>query len=290
MNKFVVCILSLAVLAGCNPKPKTGEDENTGEEKIIHDIDKLLEDLPDPSLLRTTLKSISADFGDSLVNSLDNLESYKGDEDKLALNMGIYAADVSYLASFGKMDLTMDYVKVCHSIGVSLGDSSIFKDGLIQEIRDNLNNEDGLSKLLKRMIVETSVQLEKDHHLSMAALALTGGFIEELYQAVNVIDNYHSAGLSKDQSKEKVAPLVNLVLGQEQPLLDLIKLIEDIPRDDTITGILLQLNILDNLYKGELVTIKENLAADPDYVADRRVMKAITLEVERIRAGMVSKY
>jgi len=284
MNKLVICILSLAVLASCKPKANT---EETNEEKIVHDIDKLLEDLPDPSVLRSTLQAISADYGDSLVNSLDNLESYQGDKDKLALNMGVYAADVSYLASFGKLDETMDYVRACHSIGVTLGDSSIFKKDILDGIKASINNDAELSSQLKRMIVETSVQLERDHHLSMAALALTGGFIEEMYQAVNVIDNYHTAGLSKEESKEKVEPLVNLVMAQEQPLLDLIQLIEDIPHDDTISSILLQLNILEDLYKSELATIKENMAADPDYIADRRVMKAITLEIGRIREGII---
>lgn len=284
MNKFIVCILSLGVLVSCNPK--TTKSENL-EEKIIHDIDKLLDDLLDPSLLRSTLQSVNAEYGDNLINSLDNLDAYKGDEDKLAMNMGIYAADVSYLVSFGKIELATDYVKSCHSIGILLGDSAIFKEDLIESIRENMNNEEELSRQLKKMIVETSIQLGKDHHLSMAALALTGSFIEELYQAVNVIDNYHVAGLNKDQTKEKVSPLVNLVLGQEEPLKDLIQLIEDIPHDDAINSILLQLNILDDLYKGELATIKKNIEGDSNYIADRRVMKAITLEIERIRESIV---
>lgn len=285
MNKLVVCVLSLAILASCKPKVDQAAED---EKKVVHDIEKLLEDLPDPSAIPFVLKSIDATYAENLVNSLENIESYKGNEDKLALNMGVYAADVSYLASFEKPELTMQYVKACHALGVELGDSAIFKDDLIDKIEANLGDEAALSKLLRGMIVETSIQLEKDHHMSMAALALTGSFIEELYQAVMVIDNFHTAGLSKEQSKEKVEPLVNLVLAQEKPLLDLINLIKDIPKDDTINGILLQLSILDNLYKSDLAIIQESMAADPDYIADRRVMKAITLEVEGIREDMVN--
>ena len=285
MNKLVVSILCIAVLASCKPKVNQAEED---EKKVVDDIEKLLEDLPDPSAIPFILKSIDATYAENLVNSLDNIESYKGNEDKLAMNMGVYAADVGYLASFEKPELTMAYVKACHALGVELGDSAIFKDDLIDSIEANLGDKAVLSKLLRGMIVETSVQLEKDHHLSMAALALTGSFIEELYQAVMVIDNYHGAGLSKEQSKQKVEPLVNLVLAQEEPLLDLIELLKDIPGDDTINGILLQLSILDNLYKSDLATIQENMAADPDYIADRRVMKAITLEIEGIRGGMVN--
>ena len=248
MNKLLVCLLSLSILAACNKSKKNNEEEQ--EQQVIHDIDQLLSDLPDPSAIPYQLKAIDAEFADSLINSLDNMAKYKGDPDKMAMNMGVYSADVSYLASYGKSDMTMSYVKACHEIGEALGDSEIFKDDLLAKIESSLGNEEELSKHLRSMIVETSIQLEKDHHLSMAALALTGAFIEEMYQAVNVIDNYHGAGLSSEEDKAKVEPLVKLVLAQEQALLDLIKLIEDIPHDGAIREILSQLRILDNLYKG----------------------------------------
>lgn len=287
MKKLLFAVLSLSILAGCNPKKSSKEKEDEKEQQVIHDIDKLLKDLPDPSAVPSTLKAIGAEFGDSLVNSLDNLERYMGNPDKLAMNMGVYAADVSYLASYGKTEMTLDYVKACHRIGETLGDSAIFKEDLMKKIEANINSERQLADLLRGMIVETSIQLEKDHHLSMAALALTGSFIEELYQAVNVIENYHDAGASGAEDKAQVEPLVKLVLDQEQPLLDLIKLLEDIPHDDTILEMMTELNILDRLYKGELAKVEEEMAADPNYVVDRDVMFAATLEIERIRARII---
>ncbi len=287
MKKLLFAVLSLSLLASCNPKKSNKEEAEEKEQQVIHDIDKLLEDLPDPSAVPSTLKAIGAEFGDSLVNSLDNLERYMGNPDKLAMNMGVYAADVSYLASYGKPEMTLDYVKACHRIGETLGDSAIFKEDLMKKIEANINSERQLADLLRGMIVETSIQLEKDHHLSMAALALTGSFIEELYQAVNVIENYHDAGASGAEDKAQVEPLVKLVLDQEQPLLDLIKLLEDIPHDDTILEMMTELNILDRLYKGELAKVEEEMAADPNYVVDRDVMFAATLEIERIRARII---
>lgn len=285
MKRIFILLLALGFLGACNQNKKNAEQEQ--EEKVIHDIDKLLEDLPDPSAVPFTLKSIDAAFADSLVNSLDNLSRYEGDVDKLSLNMGVYAADVSYLASYEKPELTMKYVEACHKIGETLGDSAIFEQDLLDKIEANLGDEKQLSGLLRGMIVETSVQLEKDHHLSMAALALTGSFIEELYQAVNVIENFHDAGMTKAEEKSKVEPLVKLVLDQEQPLLDLIKLLEDIPHDQTIREIKTELGILDRLYKKDIANIKVKMDADPNYVVDRDEMFAITLEIERIRKSIV---
>lgn len=285
MKKLCYIILGCTLMASCNMKKSNGQEEQ--EQKVIHDIDKLLEDLPDPAAIPYTLKSIDAEFGDSLVNSLDNLSRYQGNEDKLALNMGVYSADVSYLASYNKPELTMQYVRTCHTIGETLGDSAIFDQDLLDKIQGSLNDDAALSGYLRSMIVETSVQLEKDHHLSMAALALTGSFIEELYQAVNVIENYHDANLSKEDEKIKIAPLVKLVMDQEKPLLDLIELLKDIPHDDIILEMMTHLNILDRLYKGELATIEAKMQEDPNFVIDRDIMFAVTLEIERIRADII---
>jgi len=287
MKNLLFPLFAIALLLACNPKKATTEGAEDPDAKVIHDIDKLLADLPNPAAIPATLKAIDADFGDSLVNSLDNLSRYMGNEDKLALNMGVYAADVSYLAVYHRGERVMDYVHACHKIGEILGDSAIFKEDLLQQIEASLDNEEELSKHLRGMIVQTSVTLEEDHHLSMAALALAGSFIEELYQAVNVIENYHRSDMTKEEEVLRVEPLVKLVLGQEQPLLDLIQLLRDIPQDDTIRKVLIHLDILDKLYKDELELIEQKRKENPDFVVDRDLMFAATLEIERIRADIV---
>ena len=285
MKKLCYLILGCTLLSSCNTQKSNKQEEQ--DQKVIHDIDKLLEDLPDPSAVAFTLKRVQAEFADSLVNSKENLSNYLGDIDKLSINMGVYAADVNYLACYGQKDLTMDYAKLCHTIGETLGDSAIFTSELLSEIESSLNDEEKLAHLLRTMIVQTSVTLEKDHHLSMAALALAGTYIEEMYHAVNIIDNYHDEGLSKDELKLKIEPLVRLVLDQEKPLIDLIALLKDIPHDDFILNLLTQLNILDRLYQGELAAIEEKMNADETYVLNRDHMYGITLEIERIREEII---
>jgi len=283
MNKLLLLsAVAVLLLTGCNYKKKKEQ-----EQKVIHDIDQLVADLPAPSEVPLTLKSIDVPFTDSLVNSLDNLEKYQGNRDKLALNMGVYAADVSYLACYQKEHLTMAYVRTCHEIGETLGDSAIFKEDLIQNIKASLNDEDKLSEMLRQMIVQTSIQLERDHHLSMAAMALAGIWVEEMYQAVNIIENYHLADLDKEATKAKMEPLIQLVLSQEKPLADLIKLFEDIPHDDKIRETLSKLRILQRLYENELAAIEKEMQKDPDYIVDKNIMRGIAIEIEDIRAGFI---
>jgi hypothetical protein len=283
MKKLVLFSLVAVVLAGC-PGIQKKDDK---EKLLIEDIDKVLADLPNPTAVPYQLRLLDGVFSDELLNPLENLEKYLGDEDKLAMAMGVYASDVSLLAAFGDKERSLEYVKACHRIGEILGDSSVFPADLLSRIEQSMDDDDKLSALMREMIVQTSIQLENDHHLTMAAMALVGSFIEELYQAVNVIEHYHDQNLTKEEEKRKIEPLVKLVLDQEPALADLIKLVEDIPHDMTILQLLEKLRILDRLYKGELEVIEQNMANDPDYIIDRGVMLAATLEIERIRAFIV---
>ena len=178
----VLTILSLAAFIISCSGSSSGENEKSkeelAEEKTIHDLEKLMEDFPDPSLVPFTLKSIGADFDQAHINSLDKIDSYKGNRDKLALNMGIYASDISYMAAYGHEDDCINYLKASHQIAELLGDSAIYTDADVEEFRSHISsqNKDEIANSLAKLFLETSLKMEEDHHLTMAGLALTGSF------------------------------------------------------------------------------------------------------------------
>ncbi len=255
--------------------------EELAEEKTIHDLEKLMEDLPDPSLVPFTLKSIGAEFDKAHINSLDNIDSYKSNRDKMALNMGVFASDISYLAAYGHEEDCIDYLRASHGMAEFLGDSAIYNENDLEEFRGHITaqNEDEISRILGRLFLETSVKMEEDHHLTMAGLALTGSFVEGLYQAVITLETYPDT----EENQKLLEPLVKIVLGEEQALLDIIEVLNDLPFDDTIAEMITELSILDRLYKGDLKEIEEKMENDPDFTLTKSAMRDITLEVKGIR-------
>lgn len=267
-------------------KEKEPTVKELAEEKTVHDIDQLIKDLPTPSLVPFTLKSIDAKFSKELINNLVNLNSYKGDTDKMALNMGVYGSDISYLAAYGHEDDCLAYINASHELAEMLGDSTIYDMLYLEKFRGHVKsqNREEISKLLSELFLKTSVQMEEDHHLTMAGLALTGSFVEGLYQAVRTIELYpESTGSGK-----VLEPLVKVVLDQEKPLNDLISVLRDLPADDTIGNMIVYLSILDQLYKGDLQEIEHKMENDPSFVVTRDMMLDITSEVETIR-GLIIK-
>ena len=285
--KGTLLITITALLINCSSSSQGNEKTQAElmEEKIIHDIDQLLKDLPSPSLVPFTLKSIGAEFDEKLINSLDKASSYKGNPDKMALNMGVYASDISYLAAYLREEECIAYLKTSHSMAEALGDSAIYDQRHIDEFKRHManENEEEISRLLSKLFMETSIQMEKDHHLTMAGLALTGSFVEGLYQAVITLEAYDNS----EESKKLLEPLAEIVLDEEKALRDIIQVLDDLPFDDTIAEMMLELGILDELYKGDLKEIREKQANEPNFIVSKEMMRDITSEVKRIRATII---
>lgn len=278
------------IVAACGGKPSANQEKETDqaalqEEKTIHDIEQLLEDMPPPSLIPFSLKSIGAAFDKALTNDFSKMDAYKANFDKMALNMGVYASDISYFAAYGHEEDCLDYLRKAHEMAEFLGDSAIYGEEELQEFQGHITNQNDeeISKILSKLFLETSVKLEQDHHLTMAGLALTGSFVEGLYQAVKTIESYPA---TKENNK-LLEPLVKIVMNEEQALLDIIQVLDDLPFDDTIADIMTELSILDRLYKGDLKDIEAEMKNNPDYIVTKDAMRDITLEVKRIRESIV---
>jgi len=282
--KFLTILLFSATLVGCTSSSSSENEkskEQLAEEKTMKDLEKLMEDLPDPSLVPFTLRSIGADFDKDHINPLDRIENYKKNRDKMALNMGVYASDISYLAAYGHEDDCIDYLSASHRMAEFLGDSAIYNEDDLNEFRGHIanQNEEEIARILSKLFLETSMKMEEDHHLTMAGLALTGSFVEGLYQAVITLETFPNT----PENQKLLEPLVKIVLGEEEALLDIIQVLDDLPFDDTIADMITELSILDRLYKGDLQEIEEKMESDPEFVLTRDVMRDITLEVKRIR-------
>lgn len=284
----ILTVLVAIFLYSCTTIPKEGEQRSAAEiaeEKTIHDIDQLLEDLPPPSLVPFTLKSIGADFNRGLIHSIENLEQYSNNSDKMSMVMGVFASDISYLAAYGHEDDCINYLKASHSLAESLGDSAIYDQTQLDEFKGHIKdqNEEEISKLLSKLFLSTSVQMEEDHHLTMAGLALTGSFVEGLYQALLTIETFPNT----KENEKLLEPLVQIIIDEEHALRDIIQVLKDLPFDETIAEMTIELSILDKIYKNDMKEIEEKMKNDPNFILTRDAVRDITIELKRIRRDII---
>ena len=80
---------------------------DAAKEQVAADVSKVLKDLPPPSEVPYLLMNAGAEFDPNIINSIDKMESYQASESKAALNLGVYATDIGYLASYEKAEMAL---------------------------------------------------------------------------------------------------------------------------------------------------------------------------------------
>ncbi|MEQ8548573.1 MAG: hypothetical protein RIC03_11725 [Cyclobacteriaceae bacterium] len=258
------------------------------EKQISANINKVIKDLPNPTEVPYLLQATGADFDKGLVNGLEKIPQYQSNEDETALNLGVYATDMGYLVSYEQVQSSLDYMENCQKLAESLGIASVFDVSTINEFQKNLNNPVKLNEIIAGAIVEAEEKLQNSDRLPIAALVISGSFVEGLYLAVKVIETYPTDILDEDTRNLILEPLVSVVLDQKQPLLDVIALLKDLPQDDIISKMIAELNILRILYEGDLAEVEKQISENTgNFVLTQDMLLDITTEVKRIRTDIV---
>lgn len=291
-QRIVSLCLCLYLLASCGGQQKQEDVASDvtfsdAEQRLISDISKVISDLPPPSIVPNTLMKLGTEYDPDLVNSIDKIEQYQTDEDKSALNLGVYATDVGYQVAYQQVEESLSHMEALQRLAETVGVSTAFDISLMENYEKSMNDPDSLASLLNKTMLLAEQRLESSDRLAMAALVLTGSFVEGLYLVIKIIDQYEGAGLSAEERNRKLQPLVQIILEQRKPLSDVIELMKDIPNDNAILGMISELQILKILYENDLSEIEEAMQGNPDYVIPPSMLIDITTEVKRIRQDIV---
>lgn len=285
-------ILSLFILFGCGGSNKGSKAEevefSASKEKLVADIDKIIEDLPNPSEVPYTLQAAAADYNEDLINDLSKVSQYQNDEDKAALNLGIYSTDMGYLISYEQVQKSMQYLEGCQKLSETVGISSIFNSQMINEFQESQGSKETLSRLIDQSIEKAGKTLDDADRLNIGALILSGTFIEGVYLAVKVIETYPTDVLDEDNRNLILEPLVKIVLEQEEPLNDILALLNDVPGDEAINKLKSDFGSLKAIYEGELSEIEQKIAENTgNFMLTQDMLQSVNNEVTRIRTDIV---
>jgi hypothetical protein len=290
----VFAATTLLILISCDggsSQKAEAESEvfDEAKSKVAQDIGNVLGDLPSPSQIPFLLQATGAEFNSDLLSDIKDAEKYQTSNDKAAMNLGIYAADVAYLASYEQVQQALKYMESCQMLSENLGIASAFDLELLSRFEENLGKRDSLISMLDEAMKSAEYRLQSDDRLNKAALILVGSFIEGLHLSTRVIETYPDDLLSEEDQNQILEPLVKIVLDQKKPLVDLIKLLEDIPNDEMITIMTQELIILRNIYDTQLSQVEEQINSKAgDYVLTKNVLTGISYDLKKIREKIKS--
>ncbi len=269
----------------CGPAPKeenNPEEFPPSEESLRDQIEDVMDNLPSPSEIPYLLEATGAEFNQSLVNDVKKVDQYTLKNDKAALNLGIYAADIGYLSSYEKTQESITYMAAVKTLADKLGVIGSFDMNEMDRFESNIANKDSLTSILDNSVKKTKNYLKDDSRDKLAALVLTGSFIEGLYVSTGLIKSYPKNLLPDDSRNLVLTPLVRVILEQEKSVDELVKMLGAIEQVDPITTLIADLTSLQASYRALDIEeqIKNNKAS---LVLTDKNLVDITTIVEKMR-------
>ena len=281
-----VFLMVITILASCS---KSGEDKNENSrefdeanESLNDQIEEFSYNIPPPSEIPYLLQATGAEFNPSLVNSREKVDQYTSQNDKAALNLGVYAADIGYLTSYDKTQEAIDYLTACKTLSDDLGLVGTFDAELLEKFEKNIANKDSLTRLLDRTMKESEKYLRDDSRNKLSSLVIAGSFIEGLYIATGLVKSYPRNILPEDNRNLVLTPLMRVVLEQKNSVSEVVKMLEAAEQTETVTAIKEDFKKLEETYQNLNIEeqIKNNRA---DLVLSDKNLAGITEIVEKIR-------
>ncbi|MCU0368783.1 MAG: hypothetical protein MUF39_08125 [Cyclobacteriaceae bacterium] len=267
-------------------KSQNSEEFGKAEESLKEQVQEVVNNLPSPSEIPYILQNTGADFNQSLINDKKKVDKYSTSKDKAALNLGIYTTDIGYLSSYEKTQDAIDYLNAAKRLADYLGVVGTFDMEVLQRFEKNIANKDSLARILDMAVHRTDNYLKDDSRNKLAALLLTGSFVEGLYISTGVIKTYPKDMLPDDARNLILTPLMKVVLEQERSVDELVNMLGTVEQTEPIISLMNDLTALQSNYKA--LNISEQIQNNKSslVLSDKNLLE-ITRIVEKMRKSIV---
>jgi hypothetical protein len=218
------------MLTACSEESnKSNITDNEVEEGsfVTHDVEaakKIFFILPSPIETAFLIQKAGANYDGSILNPVQNSSKYETTISK-ALNLGIYATDLSVASVFDQTQEGMLFVISCKKMSDALGISEAFDAESVEKIEANLNDKDSLLHLISETYLQTDIYLKENDLASLSSVIITGGWIEGLYVAIQLEKQANSKLLRRRIAEQKFS------------LIHLIEILSTYKNEDKVEGI-----------------------------------------------------
>lgn len=200
MNKPIIVAVTILLggFYGCQNDDKPAEEAISIEKKIDsleelphssssnRNLHLVMNDIPSPIEVATILSESKAPFRPDLMNPVENADYYETTFQK-AFNLGIYAADLNYAIVYDQHKEVLKHLFVMKYMADEVEISEAVDEHLLHRIELNIKNRDSLINLTLPIYKALDNFLNKNKKENIAAMALSGAWLEGTYIATKVV-------------------------------------------------------------------------------------------------------
>ncbi len=293
LNQFTYSFLSALLALGLtscgtsskNDQNNTAEEFKDAEGALKTQIEQVVYNIPSPTEIPYLIQATGAEFNESLLNTRTKVDEYTTHNDKAALNIGVYAADIGYLSSYEKTQKAIDYLNTTKTLADHLDVIGTFDVNILKRFETNISNKDSLTVLLDQTIKKTEAFLNDNKRTKLSALIVAGSFIEGLHISTGLVKSYPRNILPDDKRNLVLTPIIRVILEQRKSVSELLKMMKTVEQTEPVTAIVGDLESLERAYTALNIEeqIKNNHA---DLILTDKNLEEITKIVEKLRASI----
>lgn len=226
------------LLFACNTSPTPEKDVVLTDTMIAEKdpvvidpgkFDMVISDIPFPFEILDNLYQNHIPFNQKILNNTGNASKYSKYNMK-ALNLGIYGADLSYAVTFEQFQQIGTYVKTTKKLAEELNIPLAFNEDMMDKYNKFKDNKDSLTKVVYDSYTRVDNALKSDERIGMAALVVTGSWLEGLYLSTRTF-------VDAPKTDENVG-LYKIIAEQKKSLSIVIKLLEEYKADPYFAGLI----------------------------------------------------
>lgn len=238
--KLLFGLALFAVIALTNCKGTDENDDNLTEDSITGlNIQKaILYSMPAPSDIAVVLiDSPNLKFHDDILNPIENAEKYITNK-SLALNLGIYTADLSYASFFEQSQISLNYLIVSKKMTEDLGIANSVEERHIEMLSKTKLDKKAMMTLINETFMNTDAYLLENGRKEIMSMILVGGWIEAQYIATTLANG--SPGTNPE--------LTQKIIEQQSAVQLMSLMFENVKDDSDLGGLKKDINLVREAY------------------------------------------
>jgi hypothetical protein len=292
-------IIIIFLIIGCDADNKKGtkvdeeallEDQQSADTKLEENIKKakkVFYSLPSPLETAILFRHAGATFDKDILNPLESVKNYTTNK-SMALNLGIYTADLSYASLFDQTQISIKYMAASKELADRLGVMDAIDKDMIVKLEENVNNKAVIMDIISQAFLNSNTSLKENDRAAMASIMLVGGWVEGLFIATRLT-----------RGKATDSELVNRIIDQRLPLESIVGLLEAYNDVPDVTDILKDIKDLKSVFdkiqisSSKIVPVVDKktnittLKSTTETTLSEEVYQELCNKVEQIRSSYI---
>ena len=290
--KILLLLALVIMISSCRQRKQSDDVVNfdsidlSDRENILSELDTLGAGIPIfynmylSVELSSLFETAGAVFTKELLNSNERTSEYITSYKK-AMNLGVYAVDLSYARVFEQFEVAGRYFTAMQTLSADLGIPTDYFEVTAQRFEKNLTNKDSLIAIANEVYYETEDYLKENERFATASVIILGGWVEALYIGTHVA------------VESRNADIIERLIDQKYSLNNLLIMLNDHADNEVVAEYITKLEELRKVFVNINIDMPVDFESESDE-ANKQIdawlkdIKELQTGIEKIRTDIIN--